>query len=335
MKNTFYRFTCLILIFGLFFNFVACSKSSSTAAENDKINIVVTTFPCYDFVRATTKDIPNIQIKMLIKPGAEIHSFDPTPQDLIAIQKSDLFVYNGGESDHWVDEILISMEKNAPKTLRLIESVALLEEEHFDEEHFHEHEEDDHQHEGHSTEELEADEHVWTSPENARKMVDFVAKALEDLEIDEKLSSEDKAKIKKNVEEYKAQITEVEDKIKKVIDSKAEKFIVMGDRFPFQYFAKYYGIEYLAAFSGCSTAVEASTQTISKLINTVKEKSLPAVFYIELSNHKIADTVAEAAKVATYQLNSVQNISKADFDNGETWVSLMEKNALALDKGMR
>mgnify|MGYP003297199642 CR=1 FL=1 len=130
MKNTFYRFTCLILIFGLFLSFVACSKSSSTDAENDKINIVVTTFPCYDFVRATTKDIPNIQIKMLIKPGAEIHSFDPTPQDLIAIQKSDLFIYNGGESDHWVDEILISMEKNAPKTLRLIESVALLEEEH-------------------------------------------------------------------------------------------------------------------------------------------------------------------------------------------------------------
>ncbi|MBR4012586.1 MAG: zinc ABC transporter substrate-binding protein, partial [Spirochaetaceae bacterium] len=230
---------------------------------------------------------------------------------------------------------LISMEKNAPKSLRLIESVALLEEEHFDEEHFHEHEEADHHHEGHSTEELEADEHVWTSPENARKMVDFVAKALEDLEIDEKLSSEDKAKIKKNVEEYKAQITEVEDKIKQVLESKKEKFIVMGDRFPFQYFAKYYEIEYLAAFSGCSTAVEVSTQTISKLINTVKEKTLPAVFYIELSNHKIADTVAESAKVATYQLNSVQNISKADFDNGETWVSLMEKNALALDKGMR
>lgn len=317
------------MIFGLLFSFVSCSKSSSTTSE-DKINIVVTTFPCYDFVRATTKDIPNIQIKMLIKPGAEIHSFDPTPQDLIAIQKSDLFIYNGGESDHWVDEILISMEENAPKTLRLIESVALLEEVHFDEDHFHE--EDDHQHEGHSAEELEADEHVWTNPENARKMVDFVAKALESLE---ELKSEDKAKIKKNVEEYKAQITEVEDKIKKVIESKKEKFIVMGDRFPLQYFAKYYGIEYLAAFSGCSTAVEASTQTISKLINTVKEKTLPAVFYIELSNHKIADTVAEAAKVATYQLNSVQNISKADFDNGETWVSLMEKNALALEKGMR
>ena len=109
----------------------------------------------------------------------------------------------------------------------------------------------------------------------------------------------------------------------------------MGDRFPFQYFAKYYGIEYLAAFSGCSTAVEASTQTISKLINTVKEKTLPAVFYIELSNHKIADTVAESAKVATYQLNSVQNISKADFDNGETWVKKKKKNALALEKGMR
>lgn len=333
MKNTFYRFLFCILIFGILFSFASCSKSSSTAAENDKINIVVTTFPCYDFVRAATKDLDNINIKMLIKPGAEIHSYDPTPQDLIAIQKSDLFVYNGGESDEWVDEILISMEENAPKSLRLIESVALLEEEHSDEEeHFHEHEEADHHHEGHSAKELEADEHVWTSPENARKMLDYVVLALEELE---KLSDEDKAKIKENAEDYKNQIDEVESEIKQVLESKSEKFIVMGDRFPLQYFAKYYGIEYLAAFSGCSTAVEASTQTIAKLIKTVEEKNLPAVFYIELSNHKIADTVAEAAKVATYQLNSVQNISKADFDNGETWVSLMKKNALALDKGMR
>lgn len=332
MKNNFYRFLFCILIFGILSSFVSCSKSSSTAAENDKINIVVTTFPCYDFVRAATKDLDNINIKMLIKPGAEIHSYDPTPQDLIAIQKSDLFVFNGGESDEWVFEMLESMGENAPKSLRLIESVALLEEEHFEEDHFHEHEEDGHQHEGHSAEELEADEHVWTSPENARKMLDFVAKALEELE---KLSDEDKAKIKENGKNYKNQIDEVESEIKKVLETKSEKFIVMGDRFPLQYFAKYYGIEYIAAFSGCSTAVEASTQTISKLINTVKEKSLPAVFYIELSNHKIADTVAEAAKVETYQLNSVQNISKADFDKGETWVSLMKKNAFALDKGMR
>ena len=332
MKNTFYRFLFCIVIFGILFSFASCSKSSSTDTENDKINIVVTTFPCYDFVRAATKDVENIQIKMLIKPGAEIHSYDPTPQDLIAIQKSDLFVFNGGESDEWVDEILISMEENAPKTLRLIESVALLEEEHFEEEHFHEHEEDGHHHEGHSAEELEADEHVWTSPENARKMLDYVAKALESLE---ELKFEDKAKIKENAEDYKNQIDEVESEIKQVLESKSEKFIVMGDRFPLQYFAKYYGIEYLAAFSGCSTAVEASTQTIAKLIKTVEEKNLPAVFYIELSNHKIADTVAESAKVATYQLNSVQNISKADFDNGETWVSLMKKNALTLEKGMR
>lgn len=332
MKNTFYRFLFCILIFGILFSFVSCSKSTSTGAENDKINIVVTTFPCYDFVRAATKDVDNIQIKMLIKPGAEIHSYDPTPQDLIAIQKSDLFVYNGGESDEWVFEMLESMGENTPKSLRLIESVALLEEEHFDEEHFHEHEEADHQHEGHSAQELEADEHVWTSPENARKMVDYVVLALEELE---KFSDEDKAKIKENAEDYKNQIDEVESEIKQVLESKSEKFIVMGDRFPLQYFAKYYGIEYIAAFSGCSTAVEASTQTIAKLIKTVEEKNLPAVFYIELSNHKIADTVAEAANVATYQLNSVQNISKADFDNGETWVSLMKKNALALEKGMR
>ena len=321
------------LIIGLALTLVACSKSSKTGETSEnQVNIVVTTFPYYDFVRAATVDLDNINIKMLIKPGAEIHSYDPTPQDLIAIQKSDLFVYNGGESDEWVFEMLESMGENTPKSLRLIESVALLEEEHFEEEHFHEHEEADHHHEGHSAEELEADEHVWTSPENARKMLDYVVLALEELE---KLSDEDMTKIKENGKNYKNQIDEVENLIKSVLEAKSEKFIVMADRFPLQYFAKYYEIEYLAAFSGCSSAVEASTQTIVTLINTVKEKDLPAVFYIELSNHKIADTVAEATNVPALELFSVQNISKKDFDNGETWVSLMKKNALTLEKGMR
>ena len=309
---------------------VACSKSGKTGETSEnQVNIVVTTFPCYDFVRAATVDLDNINIKMLIKPGAEIHSYDPTPQDLIAIQKADLFVYNGGESDKWVFELLESME-SLPKSVKLVDSVILLEEDHFLEDE-HSHEAEGHNH-GHSQEEIEADEHVWTSPENARKMLDFVVSALGELE---KLSDEDKAKILANGENYKNQISEVELEIKKVLETKSEKIIVMADRFPLQYFAKYYGIEYLAAFSGCSSAVEASTQTIVTLINTVKEKDLPAVFYIELSNHKIADTVAESTNVPALELFSVQNISKKDFDNGETWVSLMKRNALTLDKGMR
>ena len=206
----------------------------------------------------------------------------------------------------------------------------LLEEDHFLEDE-HSHEAEGHHH-GHSQEEIEADEHVWTSPENARKMLEFVVSALKNVE---KLSSDDKAKIVENGENYKKQIDDVENLIKSVLEAKSEKFIVMADRFPLQYFSKYYGIEYLAAFSGCSSAVEASTQTIVTLINTVKEKDLPAVFYIELSNHKIADTVAEATNVPALELFSVQNISKKDFDNGETWVSLMKKNALTLEKGMR
>ena len=318
------------LIIGLALTLVACSKSSKTGETSEnQVNIVVTTFPCYDFVRAATVDLDNINIKMLIKPGAEIHSYDPTPQDLIAIQKSDLFVYNGGESDKWVFELLESME-NRPKSVKLVDSVILLEEDHFLEDE-HSHEEEGHHH-GHSQEEIEADEHVWTSPENAGKMLDFVVSALENVE---KISSDDKAKIVENGENYKKQIDDVENLIKSVLEAKSEKFIVMADRFPLQYFAKYYGIEYLAAFSGCSSAVEASTQTIVTLINTVKEKDLPAVFYIELSNHKIADTVAEATNVPALELFSVQNISKKDFDNGETWVSLMKKNALTLEKGMR
>ena len=160
------------LIIGLALTLVACSKSSKTGETSEnRVNIVVTTFPCYDFVRAATVDLDNINIKMLIKPGAEIHSYDPTPQDLIAIQKSDLFVYNGGESDKWVFELLESMD-NRPKSVKLVDSVILLEEDHFLEDE-HSHEAEGHHH-GHSQEEIEADEHVWTSPENARKMLEFV-----------------------------------------------------------------------------------------------------------------------------------------------------------------
>ena len=109
----------------------------------------------------------------------------------------------------------------------------------------------------------------------------------------------------------------------------------MADRFPFTYYVNYYGLEFDAAFSGCSTAVEASTATISRLIDTVKEKQLPAVFYIELGNHKIADSISESTKTKALLLESCQNVTKTNFQNGETWVTLMDKNAETLNIGLK
>lgn len=312
-----------------------CNKKTENVA---KINIVSTTFPCYDAVRAVSGDFlkdGTVSLKLLCKPGMEVHSFDPTPQDIISIEKSDLFVFVGGESDEWVYKILSNQDKTENKYLKLFDYVNLL-----DETEALQNEEEHHHHHSEEAEELnqhERDEHIWTSPENEIKIVESVLSSLLNLVQQKNLENQEKICeiLQKNAQNYIQQINSVVEETKNILNNTPEKFIVMADRFPFVYFADFYGINYIAAFSGCSTAVEASTSTIAKLINTIEEKRTPGVFHIELSNHKIADTIAESCGVKSLELHSVQNLSKTDFENGETWVSLMKRNAQNLKLGLK
>lgn len=385
MKKLLFISAVLISIFGLFFSCKKNPRQFSLKSENtnstdlmkNSLSIVATTFPCYDAVRAVSGNFlgSKINLKLLVKPGAEVHSYDPSPADIIAIQNSDIFVFVGGESDEWIENVLnsISAAKTEGQILRLMDFVKTLEEIEFGEngidetagdfsEGFYENE----NHGGHDSHDFhdetqnagkakghdfhsslnphEIDEHIWTSPENEIAIVQAICenllKVAESKNRSEPIFSESEFKnfkneIKKNAESYKNQIQEIADFTNKILSEKQERFILMADRFPFTYFADFYSLDFDAAFSGCSTAVEASTATISRLIDTVKAKNLPAVFYIELGNHKIADTIAESTDTKTILLQSCQNVTKNDFENGETWVSLMKRNAEALKIGLR
>lgn len=301
----------------------------NTAGSNkadDKIKIVATIFPQYDFARAVVGD--KADLTMLLNPGAEMHSYDPSPADIIKIQKADVFIYTGGESDVWVKSILDSMDTSHKKIIRLMDWVTPVEEEVVEgmeaEEHEHDKEPGNHE-----EEEAEYDEHVWTSPQNAVLMIKAIADAL--CEID----PPNAGAYQKNAAAYTAQIAKVDGEIKEIVDKSANKLVVFGDRFPFRYFAEEFGLEYRAAFNGCSTETEASAGTIAYLIKTVKDNKIPYIYYIEFSNQNIARSISEQTGAGMLLLHSCHNVTKDDFAAGVTYLSLMKQNAENLRKGLR
>lgn len=285
--------------------------------EGNKKRIVVTSFPQYDFARAVAGDKADIQ--MLINPGVETHSYEPTPNDIQKIQNADLFIYTGGENDEWVEGILDSIDTSNLKTLKLEDCVTLIEED-----------EtvgiisgDNYSHE-HSSTDIEYDEHVWTSPINAIKIVKNINQSLN--EIDKK----DEKVFNKNAKNYIAQIKNIDLQIRDLVKNSKRKTLVFGDRFPFKYFVEEYGLDYKAAFPGCSDEMEPSAETISYLINFIKKENIPVILYVELSNQKVANTLASETKTKTMCLNSVHNLSQQDFDKGATYVSIMKQNIKTL-----
>ena len=303
---------------------------------NEKISVVATIFPQYDFVRQIAGD--DVELKMLLKPGEETHSYEPTPQDIIAIQNSDLFIYVGGENDAWVEDILESMPDNGRKTLKLVDCVDTVEEEHVEgmkEERGHDHDEDDAEHEEdeadheeHGQEDThsvhEIDEHVWTSPLNAIKIVEQIKEEL--CEIDPENASD----YEENAEDYVAQLNELDQEFQDVVDHSKRRLMIFGDRFPFRYFAEAYGLDYYAAFSGCASDTEPSAATMAFLINKVQDENIKTVLKMELSNENIAKAIAEATNADVKEFYSCHNLTAEQFADGETYLSLMEKNVETL-----
>ncbi|MGI5891784.1 MAG: metal ABC transporter substrate-binding protein [Bacillota bacterium] len=288
--------------------------------DDDKITIVTTIFPPYDFTRAVIGD--KAELTMLIKPGTEVHSYDPSPADIIKIQNADIFIYVGGENDKWVQAILDGMDVSNKKIIRLMDYVKTVEEEVV------EGMQEGEKHSGHH-EEITYDEHIWTSPENAILLVDAIANVI--CEVDSK-----NAEIYiQNAITYKAQIKKVSDDIQAIADNATSKLLIFADRFPFRYFAKQFGFEYRAAFSACSTEIEASAGTLAYLINTVKNNHISHVFYIEMSNQNIARAISEQTGAKPLLMHSCHNITKNDFEAGVTYLSLMEQNAKNLREGLK
>ena len=310
--------------------------------EQKKYSVVSTSFPGYDFARAVTKNT-NISTKMLVKPGAETHTYEPTPQDIIDIKNADMFIYAGGDSDTWVEKILKDVDTKKTHVVKLMDLVSTVNEEivegmEDEDEHDHDHDHDhkhghDHDHESHAhkhdhdeeEEGSEIDEHVWTSPKKAMEIVKKIAEVASEIDVAEK------NKIDDNAEKYVAEIAEVDKDLHQAIDGKISE-IVVADRFPFRYFADEFGLKYAAAFSGCSEQTEASAKTISFLINKVKQDKIKKIYKIELSNGKIAETVSKDTGAEVLELHSAHNVTADDFSKGVTYVDLMKRNLAALSK---
>lgn len=282
-----------------------------------RIQIVAAVFPAYDFARSAAGDHGNVTL--LLPPGAESHSYEPTPADILRVQNCDLFIYLGGESDAWVDAILAAIEPRG-ETLRMVDCVDLLEEETVEGMtggHDHDHEDEDHNHLG---EVVGMDEHVWTSPKNAAAITRTIGETLADLDPDHA------GDYRVAAEAYAARIDLLDQEFADFFGSLSHRTIVFGDRFPLLYFAEEYGLDYYAAFPGCGTQTEPSAATVAFLTEMVREKHLPAVWYIEFSNHLVADSIAEAAGTDTAQFHTCHNVSKAELEAGATYLSLMEGN---------
>ena len=310
------RFVCTVLMLSLSVCALFAGGSKDTAANNGKPDVVAVNFPAYDFARQIAGD--KINLYMLLPPGAESHSFEPTPRDIIKIQNSSLFIYTGGESDAWVDRILESMDASKMHIVRMMNAVDVVEEEIV---------------EGMEAEEQEAgiayDEHVWTSPKNAIRIVRAIAGAL--CEID----GANAALFRHNAENYTAALAALDREFQAVVDGAKRKTIIFGDRFPFRYFADAYGLEYFAAFPGCSTETECSAATLAFLINKIKAEQIPAVFHLELSNEKMADTIAGETGAKKLLLHAGHNISKRDFDRGLTFLETQQANVPRLREALR
>ncbi|MDR0377122.1 MAG: metal ABC transporter substrate-binding protein [Spirochaetaceae bacterium] len=281
-----------------------------TGKANGKINVVASIFPPYDFVREIAGD--RVNLTMLLPPGAESHSFEPTPRDIITIQNCDVFIYVGGESDAWVEYILESMDTSRMEIITLMDCVDVVEEvvvEGMQEE------EDEEEAEG-----PEYDEHVWTSPGNAKLIVRKIADTLKQRD------APNAAAYEENTASYLAKLTELDASFQTMINGAKRKIFIFGDRFPFRYFADAYGLTYFAAFPGCSTETECSAATIAFLIDKVRSENIPVVFHIELSNEKIADTICEETGAKKLPLHAVHNISKRDFERGANYYGLMSQN---------
>ena len=326
------KITALLLaLFMLVGALAGCGKQNDTN-QTDKLSIVTTIFPEYDWVREILGDkADNAEITMLLDNGVDLHSYQPTADDIVKISDCDLFIYVGGESDEWVEDALRNAANGNMKVINLLEvlgdSVKTEEIVEGMQEEEHEHEDaEEHEHEE------EADEHVWLSLKNAKMLVRVISKALQELDPDSKDI------YAANADAYVKKLSALDAEYQAAVDAASNKTILFGDRFPFRYLVDDYGLRYYAAFVGCSAETEAGFETISFLAKRVDEWKLPCVLTIEGAQHKIAETVVRnttAKNQRVLTMDSMQSTTTQDVKNGTTYLSVMEKNLSVLKEALR
>ena len=294
------------------------SGAANHHVNDDRPSVVVTSFVAYDSVRQIAGGKVNLQ--NLLSPGVEKHSYDPSPSDIIRIRNADLFIYVGGDIEGWTARVLETVGTENTKVLRLMEAINLIEKENnYYHGHSHNHHSSSHSHHHHH-DEAEVDEHIWTSPANAILIINLITDKLVEL------MPEHEEIFVENANEYILEIKELQNEIISVVESASRRHLVFGDRMPMQYFLNEFGLRASAAFSGCGVHVEPSARVISDLVSVVRSENIPVVLHLEMSNGRIARTIADEVGIEIMQIHSMHNISRTEFENGETYVSLMRKN---------
>ena len=318
------RFFVLILALAL----VLCQGCSPQSEEQkNRINVVCTVFPQYDFVKNIGKD--KVNVTLLLPPGSEAHSYEPSPKDIITLSDADLFVAIGGESEHWALHLMESEDLKDIPTLKLMDKTVKytteqkegMEEAH-DHKHGHIHDENCEHHEE------EYDEHIWTSPQNAIVMVEEICQSL--CAIDSKNQDFYKA----NAKAYIAKLTKLKKDFEAVRSNAKRDTLVFGDRFPLRYLTEEFDLNYYAAFPGCSSKTEPSVDTIVFLTEKIKEENIPVIFYMDYSDGRIARAIADECEIKAAKLYSCHNLSKNDFKSDKSYVSLMYENLSAIEEAI-
>ena len=293
--------------------------------EDGKTQVVCTLFPYYDFARQIGGD--DVDVTLVVPAGRETHSFEPTPMDVIRISQADVFIYNGGESEQWVTDILDAAGEDIPCVLSMMDAAELHEEELVEgmqsgtsaHDH-HDHDEDE--------EEIEYDEHIWTSPVTAMALCRAITDGLCQADPDHADS------FRARLADYLAALETLDGTFRQIVAEGSRDLLVFGDRFPLLYFCREYGLDYRAAFHGCAGDTEPSLATLKYLIDLVDEQHIPVVYTIELSSRKVAKAIAETTGAQVRTFHSCQTVSRAEFDAGVTYLQLMEANADVLREGL-
>ena len=332
LKRIFAVFFCLLLAAGIL---GGCGKAASLSAStlsasqsgSKPLKIVTTIFPEYDWVHEILGDkADHAEVTMLLDNGVDLHSYQPTADDMIKISDCDLFIYVGGESDGWVEDALKEAANQDMQVIKLLDVLGeqVKEEEVVEGMEAEEEESED-------EDEPEYDEHVWLSLKNAETLCNAITDALEEID------PANKDAYAANAASYLEKLAALDDEYQTVVDNAARKTVLFGDRFPFRYLVDDYGLSYYAAFAGCSAETEASFETISFLAGKVDELGLPCVLTIESAQHKIAETIlrntAEKDQ-SILTLDSMQSTTSTDVANGTTYLSVMEGNLDVLKQAL-
>jgi zinc transport system substrate-binding protein len=310
------------------------SQNSPSADSSRPIQIVTTIFPEYDWVKNILGGNPaDAEVTLLQDNGVDLHSYQPSAEDIAKISNCDLFIYVGGESDAWVNDALKKAGNRNRKVINLLDVLGstVKEEEVVEGMEPEKEEASEKEESSEKEEEPEYDEHVWLSLKKAEKLCGAIGTAMEEIDPANKKS------YVSNTEKYIAQMNALDSRYQKTVNSAKRKTVLFGDRFPFRYLTDDYGLSYYAAFVGCSAESEASFQTVSFLAKKTDQRKLPCVLTIEGKQHKIAETIVRNTKKknqSILSMNSMQSVTSDDVKNGTTYLSVMEKNLSVLKQAL-